>query len=303
MSLDSVARLLPELIRLRTQTVLISGGEPLLNPDWAEIAALLRANGLQLWLLSSGLSLAKHVVRASQLFDAMTVSLDGTSPATYAAIRGVAAFEKVCAGIQAASSRGVPVGVRVTLQRANYRELPEFVRLARRLGACQVSFVAVDVANPHAFGRADEFDSGLALQPADLPQLEQLLSDLERDFAEEFDCGFIAESPRKLRHIHQYFSAVCGLAGYPPVRCNAPEFSAVVSARHQISPCFFIPGPRAAPWQDELAAVLNGEPMIALRKDIRSGRRPECSTCVCTLWREPRNRTATNLMLVRPTDA
>src|ERR1700686_3815040 len=143
MSLERVSRLLPSLTRLQTRVALISGGEPLLNPEWAQIAQLLKEGGLHLWLLTSGLSLAKHAARASQLFDAMTVSLDGANAETYAAIRGLNAFDRVCAGIRAAAATGVPVGVRVTVQAANYRQLAAFVQLARRLGAHQVSFVAV----------------------------------------------------------------------------------------------------------------------------------------------------------------
>src|SRR6202008_1747671 len=60
MNLEAVAALLPSLARLRTQVVLVSGGEPLLNPQWPAIAEVLRARGLTLWLLTSGLSLAKH---------------------------------------------------------------------------------------------------------------------------------------------------------------------------------------------------------------------------------------------------
>src|SRR6201993_3293931 len=124
MGLDSVRRLLPDLARLHTEVALISGGEPLLNPEWPQIAELLRAQGLRLWLLTSGLSLAKHARRVAQLFDAVTVSLDGTNPATYARIRGLDAFDKVCEGMRAAAGAGAAVGVRVTVQRANYRELP-----------------------------------------------------------------------------------------------------------------------------------------------------------------------------------
>jgi MoaA/NifB/PqqE/SkfB family radical SAM enzyme len=154
-SLASVERMVPELAALRTRAVLLSGGEPLLNPEWPAIAALLKSRGLALWLLTSGLSLAKHARRAAELFDSITVSLDGTCAETYAAIRGVDAFDKVCEGIRAAAAAGVPTSVRVTLQRANYRELPAFVALARELGAAQVSFLAVDVGNAHAFARRD----------------------------------------------------------------------------------------------------------------------------------------------------
>ena len=297
MDLAAVARLLPDLAELKTQVALISGGEPLLNAEWAEIAQLLRANGLRLWLLTSGLSLAKHARRAAELFDAITVSLDGTDRDTYRAIRGVDAFNKVCAGVRAAAAAGASLGVRVTVQRANYRQLPQFVTLARELGARQVSFVAVDVANPHAFGRLSDFGSQLALQPDDLPVLEQLVDSLERDRAADFRSGLIADSPRKLRRVHQYFAAVCGLAAYPPVRCNVFDYSAVIGATGRVSPCFFIPGPAQDVGRGELAQILNGDSMITLRDDIRSGGRPECARCVCSLWREPQQRAASDFLM------
>jgi MoaA/NifB/PqqE/SkfB family radical SAM enzyme len=226
-----------------TRTVLVSGGEPLLNPEWRGIAGLLRARGLGLWLLTSGLSLAKHAAQVAPLFESVTVSLDGTCDATYAAIRGVNAFDKVCEGIRSVAALGTRVGLRVTLQRSNYRELPRFVTLARELGACEVSFLAVDVANPHAFARQDDVSQGLALQREDLAEFARLIDVLERDHAADFARGFIAESPAKLRRLRDYFAAVTGAGEFPPVRCNAPEFSAVVGVDGGLSPCFFIPGP------------------------------------------------------------
>lgn len=295
----AVARLLPSLKELETQVALISGGEPLLNPEWAEIAELLRAGGLKLWLLTSGLSLAKHARRVAQLFDAVTVSLDGTDRETYAAIRGLDAFDKVCDGVRAAVAAGAPLGLRVTVQRANYRQLARFVSLARNLGARQISFLAVDVANSHAFARADGFASDLALHPEDLPVLERILADLERESAADFVSGLIADSPRKLRRMQQYFAAVCGLGPYPAVRCNVFDYSAVLDATGRVSPCFFIAGPPQPVPLPELSRTLNSDSMIALRGRIRAGGRPECTRCVCSLWREPAERTTADFLLQR----
>jgi len=118
MTLDSVRRLLPELAELGTRAVQLSGGEPLVNAEWREIAELLASRGLTLWLLTSGLSLAKHARASARLFDSITVSLDGTCAETYAAIRGLDAFDKVCEGIRAVAAAGRPAGLRVTLQRS-----------------------------------------------------------------------------------------------------------------------------------------------------------------------------------------
>jgi len=284
-SLASITRLLPSLERLGTRMVALSGGEPLLHPEWAQIAQLLKSRGLELWLLTSGLSLAKHAHRAGALFDAITVSLDGTNRETYAAIRGLDAFDKVLEGIRAAASFGVAPSIRVTLQRANYRQLPMFVDLARAAGARQVSFLAVDVANPHAFGRTDDFRSDLALGVEDLPVLDGLIRSMEAEQAENFSSGFIAESPKKLRRILQYFSARCGSGAFPEVRCNAPEFSAVIGANGRVQPCFFIPAPRDADARGDFRTQLDSDGMAALRAEIRAGRRAECGTCVCSMWR------------------
>jgi Fe-coproporphyrin III synthase len=288
-SLDFVTRLLPSLESLGTRVALISGGEPLLNPQWPDIAAVLQGAGIKLWLLTSGLSLAKHANRASQLFDAITVSLDGTNSRTYKLIRGLDAFDKVCEGIRAAVSAGAKVGLRVTVQRANYRELPQFVALAHQLGVHSISFLAVDVANPHAFGRTDDFAADVSLRVADLPVLERLIEELVVRDSQDFASGFIAESPAKLRRLQQYFAAIHGKQAYPAVRCNAPEFSAVVGVKGTVQPCFFISGPPQAACDSDLESVLNRDAMAALRRSIRAGERTECVGCVCSLYREPGN--------------
>jgi Fe-coproporphyrin III synthase len=285
-TLESVLRVLPELRRLRTRVALLSGGEPLMNPAWQSMAGALRGAGIEVWLLTAGLALAKHADAAAACCDSITVSLDGTNASTYRAIRGLDAFDKVCEGIRAVVDRGATVSLRVTLQRANYRELPGFVKLALELGVAHVSFLAVDVGNAHAFARSGDQELPLALAGDDLPLFAELIDELERSHPHEFHTRFIAESPAKLRRIHQYFAALNGLDAFPPVRCNAPEFSAVIGADGRVAPCFFIPG-TGVRTSDGLEAALADGQMASLRGAIRAGARVECARCVCSMWRDP----------------
>jgi Fe-coproporphyrin III synthase len=291
MTLSAVRRLLPSLHRLGTDVVLLSGGEPLLNPEWAQIATLLRAEGLYPWLLTSGLSLAKHAQAASELFAAITVSLDGADRQTYQQIRGLDAFDNVIQGIRAALQCGATVNIRATVQSANFRQMRQLVELALDLGVRQISFLAVDVANSHAFGRTGDISTSPSIADEDLPLLDQELASMEREYAAQFRSGFIAESPAKLRRILQYFRALRGRGAFPPVRCNAPEFSAVITATGNVQPCYFIKGPADAVLRavapDPLGEVLESEAMGALRTAIRGGQRAECRTCVCSIWRDP----------------
>ncbi len=54
------------------------------------------------------------------------------------------------------------------------------------------------------------------------------------------------------------------------------------------NPCFFIGGPLDAQIRGaDVQSALNSGGLLALREDIRSGRRAECRTCVCSMWRDP----------------
>jgi MoaA/NifB/PqqE/SkfB family radical SAM enzyme len=284
---ERARRLAAELRGMGTQAVLLTGGEALLHPHWDEVAEAFRAESLRLWLLTAGLSLNKHAARAVELCERITVSLDGATPETYRAIRGVEAFQAVCDGARAAVERGAWLSLRCTVQRGNYREMPGLIRLAQQIGAKQISFLAVDVSNHLAFARQEDYERTMALRPDDLPQFAEVLDTLERDFAPEFASGFIAESPAKLRRLHGYFAALLGQGSFPPVRCNAPRFSAVVGADGSLQPCYFIPGPGKLDGAS-LSASLNTPEFAALRRDIRQGRRAECRACVCSMWRGPR---------------
>jgi MoaA/NifB/PqqE/SkfB family radical SAM enzyme len=285
--LAAAERLAPELKRLGTRVVLLSGGEPLVHPQWDRVAEVLHGAGLRVWLLTAGLSLARQAERAAALCERITVSLDGATAGTYRAIRGVDGFAAVCAGVKAAVTHGAPVALRCTVQRTNYEELPAIVRLGRRLGAGSVSFLAVDVMTHAAFARAEDYDRTMALGPDDLERFATVLDTLERDHAADFASGYIAESPAKLRRLHQYFAALLGRGEFPRVACNAPRFSAVIGADGHMQPCYFIPGTEKLNGQS-LAEALNAPAAIGLRRDIRAGRRAECQTCVCSMRRGAR---------------
>ena len=177
--------------------------------------------------------------------------------------------------------------LRVTLQRANYRQLLDFVGLARRLGAQGVSFLAVDVANPHAFGRKPGFSSDLALRDEDLTQFGALLEALEREHASDFATGFIAESPRKLRHIHRYFAALGGQGAVPPGALQRAGVLRRDRRRRPRQSLFLHSGARRSAAGEDLVATLNSKAAIEQRAQHPCRRRAECRTCVCSIWHTP----------------
>jgi radical SAM protein with 4Fe4S-binding SPASM domain len=174
----------------------------------------------------------------------------------------------------------------------------------------KISFLAVDVSSVYAFGPRFTADPALqvvagggigampdhgpaatALTHDDLPELEGILDDVERDYATEFANGRMAESPEKLRRILlQYFSAINGESAFPRPRCNAPHFSTVIEVDGTLRPCYFLPSYGRLRRQNDgsLQSVMNSDAAQALRKAYRSGQRAECERCVCPLYKGPR---------------
>ena len=277
-----VARAVPALCISR---VLLSGGEPLLRPDFGRVAALFRRQGARLELTTSGVLLAPRAEAVAAHVHRVTVSLDGAGAASYHAVRGIDGLGALEAGLARLSALAprLPVAARATLHAMNFRELPALVETARRLGLDGISFPAADLSSG-AFGRrAGAAPSARALLPAaaDLDELDAIIDRTARDLAHEFACGFIAETPDKLRRIPRYYRALRGEGPFPPVSCNAPWVSAVVEANGAVRPCFF---------HDPIGNVREKPLASIIHHDLRRFRRgfvvttdPVCRRCVCSL--------------------
>src|SRR5450631_2706256 len=124
MALSLVERLAEEFQQLGVRQVVLSGGEAMQHPEWPRIAQLFHAAGARVQLLTNALALKKQAQLVIENIDRVTVSLDGGTAETYAAIRGVDAFDPILEGIRLVSAGGIPVSTRTTVQHANFREMP-----------------------------------------------------------------------------------------------------------------------------------------------------------------------------------
>lgn len=296
MALELAQRLADDCKRMGTRWVLLSGGEAMQHPQWPDIAAMFRTAGVRVLLLTNGLLVQRQAQAVADSVDELIVSLDGGTPQTYEAIRGVNSLERVLAGIGAVRELGVPVTTRTTVQRANFREIPLIAQRAIEAGANKVSYLAIDVSNPVAFGDrrqsggvVDVAEQG-GLNLAEIDELETLIADLPFTLATAYTAGHMAETPEKLqRTLAQYFRSLLGEGGYPPPPCNAPHFSTVVEVDGTLRPCYFLPAyGRLTPARPDLAVAVNEPAARDLRQAYRTGQRAECERCVCPLHKGPR---------------
>jgi MoaA/NifB/PqqE/SkfB family radical SAM enzyme len=292
LTLDEIATVAAALPPLGTRMVVFSGGEPLLRPEVFDAAQLFRDQGMTLHLLTSGVLLERFAERVARQFSRVIVSLDAATASLYEQIRGVDALEIVGRGVARLRqlAPGIPLSGRATLHRANFRELPRLIEYARSLGLDRISFLPADISSL-GFGRTAGPDAlaplrGLALDADEIAEFEAIVDRTVAVYASDFESGFVAESPDRLRRLPRYYAALNGAGEFPAVSCNAPWVSVVVEADGSVRPCFFhgsIGNLRQAP-----IATIVARNLRAFRESFDVGANPVCVRCVCSLktsWR------------------
>ena len=117
-----------------------------MNPDLFNLCDVLRARGIRITLLSTGLLLDRFASEIRDSVDDVIVSLDGPAE-IHDRIRGVpGAFSALARGVFAIAN--VPVSARCVVQRRNCDALLETADTAEALGLLSISFLAADVATP-----------------------------------------------------------------------------------------------------------------------------------------------------------
>lgn len=135
-----IARLAPHVTWLK-----VSGGEPTLHPEFAEIVSFVHSLGLPFRLLTNGRWLEPKRVFAllQPMTSTMTllVSLhgpDAPSHEAFSSVRG--SFAEAAANIRWAAEAGLRVSTSTVLTRYNWNRVEEMVAFVRSLGADHAVF-------------------------------------------------------------------------------------------------------------------------------------------------------------------
>ncbi len=158
--------------------VLLHGiGEPLLNRDLPRMVRHLKDRGATVLFNSNAITLRGRLARAlvEAGLDEIRVSLDASTPATYARVRGVDAFARVVENLVAfatlrhelAASRP-SVSLWFTALKDNIEEIPGLAPIATRVGATGIHLqrlvyngLGLAVAEQSLYGRLREREAAL----------------------------------------------------------------------------------------------------------------------------------------------
>ncbi len=270
----------------RPQYITFSGyGEPLLNPELADMIREARRRGTVLNTTTNGVLLSEQ---ASALLTAgislINVSLDAADPSVHRAVRGSEVHAAVLDGIRRCrqlrddARHRCHLRVSKVLHPTLLDDLPAFLQLVHELGVDSVLFQPYEppadsdsagavMPGPDALRAKLTEAAQLARQMHVRANLAALLRDLPETWATKYARGLNARP------------------------CKVVWFSVYVTAGGDVRPCCaFAPSDYA--WGNlftaPLAEILRQPPAVAFREQLRQGQRPHpvCRQCVPISYRE-----------------
>jgi radical SAM protein with 4Fe4S-binding SPASM domain len=138
--LEKIIKVLKEFEEIQGLRLLLSGGEPLLHPNFLEIQAILKDRAFRSVLLTNGIFITKDIAKRLHVHE-VQVSLDGMKEG-HESLRGKGHFDKTLKAIDYLQEAGIAVSVATMIHRKN---LKEFDQLASLLQSKKIREWNVDV--------------------------------------------------------------------------------------------------------------------------------------------------------------
>lgn len=189
LSIDEQLDVADQIARAGVSLVVLSGGEPLTNPNLEKLVERLRKQKIAVSIDSNGVLLNGHNTQYLKQLGVSSVelSLDSVNPDAHNSFRGLdGAFQKTLQAVELCSEAGIFTTVATTATALNRAESRELISLARDHGANRVVFFDLI---PAGRGR-DVKDLRLSR-----PQLLELMALVKKESSRE-GCEVLTELPQ-----------------------------------------------------------------------------------------------------------
>ncbi len=170
LKLEYIKKAITEAKPLGLQSVKLTGGEPILHPQFREIVDHIDNEGIGIIIETNGTliddELAKYLKNKPHA-SFISVSIDGATAASHEGLRGVpGSFDKAIQGIKKLVDAGYRPQMICTLHKGNVHEIDKIIDMAKNLGCGSVKFNLLQ-----QIGRGDEFYSKDGLTVKDILQI------------------------------------------------------------------------------------------------------------------------------------
>ncbi len=229
LSFEEGRRLIDELADAGTRMLILTGGEPLLRRDLADLAAHASSRGLHVVLGTNGTLLTRERARLLQAAGVAGagISLDSLRREEHDRFRGVpGAWEGAVRGLRACVAEGLPVLLQTTVLPWNCHELEAMIEFAYEEGATGFTLYFLVCT-----GRGERLSD---ISPEQYEQALSTLCEAQRRHPQMMVRARCA--PQISRIASQQDSALVGNAG-----CLAARQYCRITPEGEVTPCPYLP--------------------------------------------------------------
>jgi radical SAM protein with 4Fe4S-binding SPASM domain len=143
LNLDEQLEIVDQMARAGVSMIVLSGGEPLTNPNLWRLIERIRRYEIAISIDSNGVLMGKDVVESLKRagVDSVELSLDSIDPGSHDRFRGLnGAFEKTLHALDLCAEAGIFTTVATTTTALNYPDSRKLISLARNHKANRVVF-------------------------------------------------------------------------------------------------------------------------------------------------------------------
>lgn len=248
-------RILDQLAESGCLFLLITGGEPLMRPDFAELYRHARSLGIVVTVFTNGTLITDEILDLFQAYPPRNVdiTLYGASETTTRAITGrVGVFDACQDGIQKLLGRGIRVGLKTVVMILNQHEVGTMEAMADAFG---VPFRLDASVFPRFDG--DQEPIQYRLTPREVAELEFSSAKRAADWTAHYE-----------RRRHE-------LGGGQLYRCAAGRTHAHINPRGELQPCITTPHIRVP-----LAGMTFPDAWGLLKESLRQRHAKPDSACI-----------------------
>jgi AdoMet-dependent heme synthase len=211
--------------RLGAQTIVFSGGEPLLREDIFELISFSKQNNLNACVTSNGHLISEQVALglSKSGVNVVNISIEGTKE-THDYLRGHGSFDKAIAALDNLRKFKIESTVASTVSKHNYKDLLYVLEVAKNTGATTVRLQPFNVIFLNNHKRKSEF----LIDKGDIREIEDIIKSFA-DISKEYKIStnpmsYLFKIPAYLTG-KKFFTYNCGALWYScPINPNGDLF-------------------------------------------------------------------------------
>lgn len=225
LSTDQWKDVIKNVSRLGAQTIVFSGGEPLLREDIFELISFTKKNSLNACVTSNGHLIDEQVALSLSAsgVNVVNISIEGTKE-THDFLRGVGSFDKAVSALANLRKYNIESTVASTVSKYNYEDLLYVLEVAKDSGATTVRLQPFNVIFLENYKRKNEF----LIDKLDIQKIENIIKSFV-DISKEYKIStnpvsYLFKIPAYLTG-KKFFTHNCGALWYScPINPNGDVF-------------------------------------------------------------------------------